>query len=165
MAKSLDLAALYLSESVRLRRNVARIVGDTATAADLVHDVFLRMCGRRQELEGCDAAYLARSARNAAIDHIRAERVRSDYVAGVVPEQTGAATPSPYDVVAARDSLLFVDSIIRTLPERTRHIFLLSRVHGRTYAEIAAVFGISPSAVEKHLTRAFKAIRDGIEEN
>lgn len=165
MLKQLDLAALYLSEGARLRRRVTRLIGDPATAADLVHDVFLRLWGGHQTLEGCDAAYLARSARNAAIDHIRAERTRAAYITGTVPEQHVVASPSPHDIVEARQGLQQVDDVLRALPDRTRHIFLLNRVHGRTYCEIAEVFGITPSGVEKHMARVLKALRSAIEES
>jgi RNA polymerase sigma-70 factor (ECF subfamily) len=141
------------------------MIGDTSTAADLVHDVFLRMCRRQHAPEGEDAAYLLRSARNAAIDYIRAERVRSEYVKGTVPEQHAAGPPSPHAFAEARDNLRQIDMLLRALPERTRHIFLLNRVHGRTYAEIADALGITPSGVEKHMARALKAIRSAIEEN
>jgi RNA polymerase sigma factor (sigma-70 family) len=163
MANHTDVTALYLSESVRLRRKVARMIGDSATAADLVHDVFLRLWGRGRELEGCDAAYLARSVRNAAIDHIRAERTRADFVAGTVPEQRTAGFPSPYAVLEARDGLRHVDEVIRTLPERTRHIFLLNRVHGRSYAEIGTALGLSTSSVERDIARALVAIRAAVD--
>ncbi len=164
MIKSLDLTALYRSESVRLRHSVTRLIGDPAIAADLVHDVFLRLCRRREALDGCDAAYLARSVRNAAIDHIRAERTRAAYLAGTVPEQHASAQPSPHDIVEAREGLRRVDDAIRCLPERTRHVFLLNRVHGRAYGEIAEALGISASGVEKHMARALKALRNAIEE-
>jgi RNA polymerase sigma-70 factor (ECF subfamily) len=165
MSEPADLAALYLSESARLRRKVARMVGDQATAADLVQDIFLRLWRRNARLDGNDAAYLTRSARNAAIDHLRAERIRTDFVIGTVPEQHAAGLPSPHAALEAREGLLQVDAAIRALPERTRHIFLLNRVHGSSYPEIAAVMHISTSAVEKHMARALAALRKAVEEN
>jgi RNA polymerase sigma-70 factor (ECF subfamily) len=154
-----QLAELYLAESGRLQRRIGRMIGCRTTAADLVHDIFLRLWKRKQDGMDEAAAYLARSARNAAIDHLRSERIRADYMDSTVSEQRFAASPSPYDIVAARDHLRHVDDVIRTLPERSRHIFLLNRIHGRGYKEIAGALGISIGAVEKHMTRALKAIR------
>lgn len=42
------------------------------------------------------------------------------------------------------------------LPERTRSIFLLHRIDGYSYPEIADQLGVSRKAVEKHMTRAIK---------
>ena len=155
---------LYLAESGRLQRRISRIIGCRTTASDLVHDIFLRLWKRKQEGIDEAPAYLTRSARNAAIDHLRSERVRAGYVDGTVPEQRFAAPSSPHDIVAARDHLRRIDDVIRALPERSRHIFLLNRIHGRDYKEIARALGISAGAVEKHMMRALKAIRASAED-
>ncbi len=44
--------------------------------------------------------------------------------------------------------------LLSALPERTRHIFLLYRLEKMRRAEIASLFGISVSGVEKHIARA-----------
>lgn len=57
----------------------------------------------------------------------------------------------------ARQGLTGVDAALAALPERTRHVFLLNRIHGRTFAEIAAVMEISERMVAKHMARAMAA--------
>ncbi|HCL3426564.1 TPA: RNA polymerase sigma factor [Pseudomonas aeruginosa] len=59
----------------------------------------------------------------------------------------------------AIDHLRRVEAALRGLPERTRRIFLLNRIHGRTYAEIAQAMQLSQSAVEKHMMRALDACK------
>lgn len=159
---SFDLTALYTTERRRLETRISRMIGCRAAAADLVHDLFLRLWDRPPRQGGDPTGYLVRSARNAAIDHLRAERVRLAFIEGTVREQHGAPAPSPHDVLEARQELSEVDAIIRALPERTRHVFLLNRIHGRSYRDIAGALGVSASAVEKHMSRALAAIRDGI---
>ena len=44
------------------------------------------------------------------------------------------------------------------LPQRTREILLAVRVEGHSLKTVAARHGISTSAVEKHITRALKAL-------
>lgn len=155
--KSQDIASLYISENVRLERQIWRRVGCRATARDLVHDVFLRLWERATERSGNDAAYLNRCARNAAIDHVRAERRRADFIDGLLPEQYAPPLPSPHDLLAAHQSLNSIDKALAALPTRTRHIFLLNRIHGRSFSEIAGAFGISQRAVAKHMARAVAA--------
>jgi len=164
MANSIDFAALYASENGRLRRKLARMIGDPVMAADLVHDVFLRLWKRDQGVDGSAAAYLTRSAHNAAIDYIRSERIRVSFVTGTVPEQHATGVPLPSASVEARDDLRRIDEVIRQLPERTRHVFLLYRVHGHTYAEIAGALDIAIGSVEKHLTRALRQIRSALDD-
>ncbi|KWT72792.1 Sigma factor, ECF subfamily [Hyphomicrobium sulfonivorans] len=163
MANPIDVAALYEAESGRLRRKLARMIGDRSTAADLVHDVFLRLWKRDTDIQGCGAAYLTRSAHNAAIDYIRAEKIRASYAAETLPEQRAVGFPAPSAALEARDDLRQIDVAIRQLPERTRHVFLLNRVHGHTYVEIAAALNIAVGSVERHMSRALNEIRAAIE--
>jgi len=158
-----DMAALYISERDRLQRRIRRIVGCNATAADLLHDLFVKLSSR----SGCTGdprAFLTTSARNAAIDHLRHERVKAEYAAGIIEEQYACGPAQPSQILEARDGLRHVDDVIRRLPEKTRHIFLLNRIHGRSFSEISKVMGLSSSAVEKHMSTAMKAIRAGIED-
>lgn len=55
-----------------------------------------------------------------------------------------------------------IGAVIDTLPTRRREIYLLSRVEGMTNAEIAHHCGISIKAVEKHMTLAMAAVRQGL---
>jgi len=146
--------SLYVAERSRLERQLFRKVKCSATACDLVQDVFLRLWEKATDGHGYDPAYLTRSARNAAIDHHRAEKRRESFFRGIMPEQYVAPAPTPFDIVAARDGLRSIEDAIANLTKQTRHIFLLNRIHGRTFNEIAAVMGISERAVAKHMARA-----------
>lgn len=158
-----EFATLYLDEQPGLLRRAVQRLGAGSVSADLVQDVFLRLWERRTEPLDDEAAYLGRSVKNAIIDHIRAEKTRAEYVANILPEQYAVQVPTPLDIIEPRDEMRRMDDIIRGLPERTRHIFLLNRVHGCKYCEIAEVLGISRSAVEKHVACAMMACR-GIRE-
>lgn len=156
-AKSEQIASLYIAERERLERQIFRRVGCRSTAGDLVHDIFLRLWERATDRDGNEAAYINRCARNAAIDHLRAVQRRTDFIGKILPEQYAAAPASPHDLLSARQSLDSIDTALVALPTQTRHIFLLNRIHGRSFSEIAAVFGISQRAVAKHMARAVAA--------
>ncbi|MFS2327835.1 sigma-70 family RNA polymerase sigma factor [Brucella sp. H1_1004] len=152
-----EIETLYGDKRPSLLKRVARRLGSQSVAADIVQDVFLRLWERGTGSLDSDVAYLNRSVSNAIVDHVRAERVRSAYAANILPEQCSAPIATPYDLVEIRDAVRQLDNIIREMPERTRHIFLLNKVHGCKYSEIAEVLGISRSAVEKHMARAMIA--------
>ncbi|WP_210237828.1 RNA polymerase sigma factor [Aliirhizobium smilacinae] len=152
-----QVAALYAAEHARLERQIWRRVGCRSTACDLVHDIFLRLWERATERSGLEAAYLTRCARNAAIDHVRAERRRHEFFSRILPEQYTSTPSSPDEVLAARQSIRSIDDALAALPKQTRHIFLLNRIHGRSFSEIAGVLGISQRAVAKHMARAVAA--------
>lgn len=160
-ARHCEITALYLAEGDRLERQVRGIVG-AASARDIVHEVFLRICERATAWNGEAGRYLNRSARNAAIDHLRAERRRAALLAGLLPEQQAPPAAAAADIVAARQQLERIEAALAALPDRTRHIFLLNRVHGRSFTEIARAVGISDRAVARHMARAVAACHQAI---
>jgi RNA polymerase sigma-70 factor (ECF subfamily) len=61
---------------------------------------------------------------------------------------------SPERVLLSRDSLRDVLCTLGELGERTRNIFVLFRLERMKQKEIAALYGIGLSTVEKHVMRA-----------
>lgn len=161
------MTALFVAHRNRLEMLAARRSGQREHARDLVQDAFTRLLatGSSGTVEQ-DTRMLYAIARNATIDSGRSVRRRAAALAGLAPEQVLTQSPSPADILDARDLLQQVDAILRKLPPRTRDVFILRRVHGLSYAEIAGTLGVSLSTVEKHLLRAIRAcaplmLRDG----
>ncbi|MBD1552484.1 RNA polymerase sigma factor [Pseudomonas typographi] len=150
---------VFLAERPRMEAVVARRVGCRQTAADLVQELFLRFWRRPQTQVGELRHYLMRSAGNLAIDHLRSEDARERLANGLAPLGDEAVGASPHQALEAGSELRHVEAALRALPERTRRIFLLNRIHGRTYAEIAKAMQVSQSAVEKHMMRALQACK------
>lgn len=153
---------VFLAQRGRMENLVRRRVGCRATAADLVQELFLRFWRRPQV--GIDAleSYLMRCAGNIAIDHLRSEGAR-ERVNESLPEPLELPQESqPEAAFEASSDLRRIEAALRELPERTRQIFLLNRIHGRTYGEIAKVMALSQSAVEKHMMRALEACKASI---
>ena len=152
------LLQTFLQQQGRMEKHIGRWVSCRATAADLVQDLFIRLW-RRKDVQVQDLSqYMMRSARNLAIDHLRSQRSRLRNESALLPEQLiGPATLE--DGHLANLDLQQVDAALRALPERTRHVFLLNRIHGQPYTAIAAALGISASAVEKHMMRALQACK------
>ena len=154
---------VFLSQRLQMEALVSRRVGCRATAADLVQDLFLRFWRRPLVQVEELSTYLLRSAGNIAIDHLRSEGARGRINQHWQPE-SDARSCEPQAALEAGNDLRQVEAALRSLPERTRHIFLLNRIHGRTYADIARVMGLSQSAVEKHMMRALEACKASLRE-
>ncbi len=150
---------VFLSQRSQMEALVSRRVGCRATAADLVQDLFLRFWRRPLVQVEELSTYLLRCAGNIAIDHLRSENARVRGTEGWMPEQHDHHSSEPQAALEAGNDLRHVEAALRSLPERTRQIFLLNRIHGRKYAEIAKVMGLSQSAVEKHMMRALEACK------
>ena len=66
--------------------------------------------------------------------------------------------PSVETELIAREQLAILQRVLDDLPERSRTIFRRFRIDGEPQRRIAEELGISVSAVEKHLARAYEAI-------
>jgi len=154
---STDLLRVFLRERPRLLRLIGRIVRNPVVAEDLAQDTLLRLW--EQPFGTGDRSLLLRTGQNLAIDHLRAQSVRSAYAASVVVEQVARSEPAPDRIAADRQALAGFNEALSALPQRTRQILLLNRLDGLTYAQIAARLGMSVSTVEKEMIRALRACR------
>lgn len=161
-AKSDKIETLYKAERQRLERIVIRKIGIT-NASDVVQDVFLRLWDKTKEHIILTPAYLSRCVRNAAIDVIRIENRHSKLSEILTEEQYTAPVPTPEQIVIAVNDIHVIDKAIRSLPERARHIFLLNRIHGCSYDEIAEAMNISYSTVERDMAKGILVCRNAIE--
>jgi RNA polymerase sigma-70 factor (ECF subfamily) len=140
----------------RLVRRVAQITRRPHDAEDFLQAAFLRFEEYRARTVVEDpSAFLVRVAANLAVDEARREKVRRRDGRGlqhlrVVTENQ----PLQDEVLLLRKRLQRVEEGLAELNPRTREIFLLHRLEGMKYREIADRFGISVSAVEKQIAKA-----------
>lgn len=158
----LQLGSLFRSERDRLVRRVGHVVRCRTEAEDLVQDVFLNVLRRDIRLDiHSPRNYLSRAATNAALDHLRRQRVR-EAVLGRHCEDAGDAAaqqPGTEAIVQSRQELALLNRAVDELPTKCRIAFLLSRDHGLTMREIAGRMNISEKTVEKHLLKAMTRCR------
>lgn len=138
----------------RLLKRITRHTRGSADAEDLLHSAYLRLERYRNDhaVEN-PSAFLVRTAVNIAVDTHRHEKFWDIGIPGRLGERADDA-PLQDEVIAARERLVRVKEGLDRLPRRTRDIFLMHRLEGLKYREIAVHFGISQSAVEKHIARA-----------
>lgn len=140
----------------QLVAHVAFRVGCESTAAGIVHDAYLRLCGSElpAHIEN-PRAFVFRVAANLAINHLRQEQFRGRHVEfGAVPEDVASAEPAAESRLADQELLAHMLAAVRELPPKCREVFVLRRFHQMKMEDIAAQLGVSLSMVEKHLRRA-----------
>ncbi|WP_081916913.1 RNA polymerase sigma factor [Caulobacter sp. UNC358MFTsu5.1] len=128
-------------------------------AEDMTQELFAKLATAQSGPTGAGGvdnadAYIFQMAANLLRDRGRRERVRANYRASV---HAGAGDLEPLDparVLLGRESLGEVSDALRELPDRTRAIFLLFRLEGMKQSELAALYGVSVSAVQKHILKA-----------
>jgi RNA polymerase sigma factor (sigma-70 family) len=146
----------------RLLRSRGRSVED---ADDLIQEAFLRLqvyC--REHTVEQPEAFLVRTALNLSTDQARYDRrQRLDY--GVLEKLALVdPSPSPDAVYAGQKRLLHWKRGLAALSPRRREVFLLNRLEGYSFPQIAERLGISLSMVEKHAARAVLFLTDWMEQ-
>jgi len=129
---------------------------NSAEAEDLTQDVLERaLAYTRWESAEQAKGYIFRIAVNRWHDRNRRRLTR-----GPVVEWNDAAPyaqaeeSSPERVLESTQELHVVVAALHELSERTRDVFMLYRLEHLSHGEIGQFFGISVSAVEKHVAKA-----------
>ncbi len=139
-----------------LLRRIAGRLRSQDDAEDLLHSAYLRLeeFKARRPIEH-PVAYIVQTAVNLGIDAQRHDRP-IDRSSPVETRCQDMADPAPLqdEVLAARIRLGRVQEGLKRLTPRTREVFLMHRLDGLKYREIAEQLGISQSAVEKHVAKA-----------
>ncbi len=151
-----QVASLFHQYREELIRRLTGMVKSRETAADLVQDTYLRLLrvAGQQTVEQ-PRALLHKIATNLAIDHLRKEKHGVQGVDGLDEAMAvPCRAPSPERALLGKQRYRLFLQAIEHLPPRTREAFLLCRVYGYSYQEIATRMNISESGVEKLLMRA-----------
>jgi RNA polymerase sigma factor (sigma-70 family) len=141
-----------------------RRVAGAAEAEDLAQEVFLRLL-RRGNVAAIEEvrAYLFETASSVLIDRGRRDKARhmSAHRSFQVDEH-GPQDFASDRVCLGRERLDRVSAALLELPQRARTVFILRRLEGFKYSDIARQLGISVSAVEKQMMRAISFLAERV---
>lgn len=112
-----------------------------------------------ESLNGSIKALLFKIAGDIFISQLRKRNVAMKYKAIAVDEETGE---SPFELMKYNELLRNYEQALEKLPEKQRTVFLLSRMEGLKYFEIADNLGVSVKAVEKRMKNALEYLRKAI---
>jgi RNA polymerase sigma factor (sigma-70 family) len=160
-SRRIDL--LYRDEAATLRRRLRARVGSSEEAGDLVQEAFARLLGARTATGVRDpAAFLNRIVRNLLIDRSRRQSARAPHVA--LTDSDVAVPPDQCEAIEVEQMRERYREIVQSLPERMREVFILHRIDGLSYKQIAASLDISVRTVEWHIAQAIVRISRGLDE-
>nr|WP_206684730.1 MULTISPECIES: RNA polymerase sigma factor [Pseudomonas] len=137
-------------------RTLERMVNNHSTAEDLLQETYLRVTRALSE-RAIDhlEPFVFQTARNLALDHLRARRIQSRTMLEDVPlevvQNVAAPLSSAEDAAHAEQMLERLNISLSQLSPRQQQIFILSRLHGHSYLEIAEKLSVSLSTVQKDL--------------
>lgn len=155
----------------RLNDFAKNVVKDEIISQDIVQEVFVKVWEERAKIETLNMeAYFFRLVRNRCIDYIKHlkvinNRIQEIRVLSKYEElyRIDFIGNEPY-VLIEQELKNRIEITIRSLPERCREVFLLSRIEGLKNKEIAEKLDINIKNVERHLSRALQSFRKNFNE-
>lgn len=148
---------LYRRHVTDVYRYAYAVLGEQADAEDVTQTTFLNAYRAYQRGERAEKPenWLIAIAHNVCRQRFRQAKRRPEVGLGdlepVAPEPEG---PSAEDLRRA----------FSQLPPNQREALVMRELEGRSYAEISAIMGISPSALETLIFRARRTLREQLEE-
>ncbi len=139
----------------RLCGFACQVVNGQQIAEEIVSGVFTAVWLRRKEIniEKSVKAYLYRSVRNHAINYLKSEKMRHTDIDDELLNK-GAGSGQPDSVMAYQELKMEIETLISSMPKQRQLVFMLSRLQGLKYAEIAKNLNISVNTVQYHVVEA-----------
>ncbi|MBW8015371.1 MAG: sigma-70 family RNA polymerase sigma factor [Planctomycetes bacterium] len=147
----------------RLVLNAAyRVLGSRTSAEDVHQDVFTAIWQRWESFNGDTSwpAYLYRCAVRKAIDHAKASRKTRSIDAISEPAATGSADSAAI-TTEMKDKLA---ACISKLPDRQAEVFVMYRIEGKSYNQIAEVLQCKLQTARVHMHRALTQLAKDFKE-
>lgn len=152
---------LYFRYCKKLYNFVFGICRNREDAEGLVQLVFMKVWEKRTEIdtELSFSGYIFRIAKNSLLNKIKKkinEKVYLDYLLSR-PEDLSNSVEKNINFLELN---IEIERLINNIPEKRRNIFLLSRMEGLTYREIAAKLNISVNTVNTQISKSLEELRD-----
>ncbi|MBF7015092.1 RNA polymerase sigma factor (plasmid) [Novosphingobium resinovorum] len=157
--ESSRFAAFYRREQPRLLRFFLRNLGNQADADELSQETLSRFATASQTTIDVPQAYLTRIATNLLRDHTQRGSTRLARASTSLDEGLDAPVGlDPFREVQSRRDLARWQGILSQLHPATLEIFMLNRVEGYSYREIAEAHSLPLWKVQKHMLKAIRLI-------
>jgi len=166
--KKSDFSRVYSIYFPKLVRFAREFVLSTEDAENIIQDIFIYLW-EHQEILGSLSnlnAFLFVLVKNRCIDFIRqkklVERKREEFEMVMDKElqlKMYALQQFDENALSSDDIEVILNNAINSLPEKCREVFILSRMEGLKYREIAERLNISTKTVENQIITALKKLR------
>ena len=136
--------------------------GDSDAAIDLVQDAFTKIWENCSKIDFNKVkTYLFTTVNNLFLNNIKHQKVVLGY-AKAAPN-LDINNQNPEYLLEEEEFRQKLQNAIASLNEVQREVFLMNRIDGKKYREIAELLDISQKAVEKRMSGALEILRTQIE--
>ena len=136
--------------------------GDKELANDVAQETFLRYWEKSSaKADGIEniRGFLFKMAGDIFITAYRKKQKMMSYS---VLSNGNSFSNSPEEEMTYKETMLNYENALANLPEKQRTVFLLNRMDGLKYHEIALNLGLSVKAIEKRMKNALEFLRKAV---
>jgi RNA polymerase sigma-70 factor (ECF subfamily) len=153
----------FYIETVQSATNFAYYkCGDKDAALDLVQDAFAKVWENCSQIDFNKVkTYLLTTINNLFLNTIKHNKVVMAFAKETPNLDT--TNQSPEYLLEEEEFKIKLQNAIASLTEAQREVFLMNRIDGKKYREIAELLDISQKAVEKRMSAALKVLKEQIE--
>ncbi len=135
--------------------------GDEAQALDLTQEAFVKIWQNCADIDFAKAkTYLFTTINNLFLNVIKHHKVVLNYEKNSVQEDRSYQDPEY--LLEEQEFKTNLNQAIANLTEAQREVFLMNRIDGKKYREIAEDLNLSIKAVEKRMSTALASLREQI---
>ncbi|MFV0590568.1 MAG: RNA polymerase sigma factor [Draconibacterium sp.] len=132
---------------------------------DVLQEVFVKIWQNRKKINSADSfnSFVFTITRNLLLNELRAY-ISNEKMKDEIRKKSTAQEYSSIAQIEYADLKEKVDTIIETLPERQKQIFILSRIEGLSHKEIAEKLNIKTKTVEYHIAKSISYLKGRLKE-
>ena len=143
-------------------------VGDSMVAEDIAIESLMYYWENRHRLEEVKdiPLYILVTLKNKCLDYLQRERTWNNIAENLLSNKEWELQMRISSLEACEPETLFsnevqelVNQALAKLPEKTRHIFIMSRYEGKNYQTIAKETNLSVKSIEFHISKALNLLR------
>jgi RNA polymerase sigma-70 factor (ECF subfamily) len=150
------IESLYVDHHGWLHGWLRRQLGNSFEAADLAHDVFVRLLRRPAVADTREPrAFLSTIARGLLVDHWRRRELERAWM-DVLARTPEAQAPSPESRLLILEALIKIDQLRDTLKPKVRQAFLWAQLEGLSCPQIAARLDVSLATAERYVASGLR---------
>lgn len=136
-------------------------VEDDFISRSIVCDIFFKLWEKREtiHIEKSIQRYLIKAVKNACLDYLDTNAYKKEHscsreLRDLLFETIADENISPLERLNSRELELRINTLLSSLSEETRTVFILNRFHDMSYSSISDKLGISINTVKYHMKKA-----------
>jgi RNA polymerase sigma-70 factor (ECF subfamily) len=155
--KKEEFSALFTTHFEDLRKYLLYRSGNEDVATDLAQETFMVIWEKRMTIDPKKVkGLLFKIGGDLFISQYRKQQVAFNFFQAFQPDHQSL---TPEDEINFQELKKTYDAALKSMPEKQRTVFLMSRVDELKYKEIADQLDLSVKAIEKRMTQALDHLK------